>query len=59
MLTSLRGREFANKITPFAGVAAVPDSNITDRKTFLLVAETCLERARGGAGADGLATAWE
>lgn len=59
MLASLQQREFAGKIAPAAGVAAVPDSNITDRKTFLLVAETCLERARSGAGKDGLATAWE
>lgn len=59
MLRSLQSREFSGKIAPAAGVASVPDSGIADRKAFLLVAETCLERARSGAGKDGLATAWE
>ncbi|GDY01943.1 hypothetical protein LBMAG49_12720 [Planctomycetota bacterium] len=59
MLVSLRQRNFAGRIEPIAGVAAMPDSGIADRKTFLLVAETCLERARSSPNLGGLSTAWE
>ena len=46
-------------LTPVCGLAAVPSSQIPDRKAFLLVAEACLRRAEAGGGAGGLCTSWQ
>ena len=59
MLRSLVRLRLPARIDPVAGAAAVPDSGIADRKAFLLVAETCLERARSTAGVGSLVTSWE
>lgn len=59
LLSTLRERRFPVPVEPVAGVAAVPDPGIADRKALLLVAEACLERARSGQGVGGLATSWE
>jgi GGDEF domain-containing protein len=41
------------------GLAAVPSSQIPDRKAFLVHAEACLQAARQDAAAGGLATSWQ
>lgn len=43
---------------PVVGVCTVPSAEIRDRKTFVAVAEACLERARS-AGAGGVCSSWQ
>ena len=59
MLAELGEREFSVELTPVAGVAAVPDPGIGDRKEMLIVAENCLRRAAAADGGSRLVTAWE
>lgn len=61
MLDALAERSFAGtvRLQPSAGLAVVPASGVADRRTFVAVAEACLERARSGAGDGGLCTSWE
>lgn len=46
MLEALRGRSVGPvRLAPACGVSVVPSAAVPDRKTFLLLAETCLQRA--------------
>lgn len=60
MLTSLRARPLSGvNLAPTCGIAAVPSSDIPDRKAFLVMAEACLRRAQAGAGDGGLCATWQ
>jgi len=51
----LQGRVAAS---PAGGVATVPSGDIPDRKSFVAVAEACLEQARA-TGAGGVCSSWQ
>ncbi|MCA8966208.1 MAG: GGDEF domain-containing protein [Planctomycetes bacterium] len=60
MLTALRERPLGGvELDPACGLAAVPSSEIGDRKAFLVMAESCLRRAQAGAGDGGLCATWQ
>lgn len=45
-------------VRPAVGLCTVPSAEIRDRRSFLAVAESCLERARTGGGG-GVAASWQ
>ncbi len=59
LLAALGERELTVDLLPRAGMVAAPMPGITDRKDFVMLAESCLDRARSGQGLGGLVAAWE
>jgi hypothetical protein len=61
MIQQLASRQFGPGIAldPRAGIASIPATGIADRRAFVAVAESCLDRARAGGGDGGACVSWE